>query len=280
MAWTSLEIIKKHLQDSGVVIEKVHDEVHVLVGIESVQLNHVYIKSDSEKVKTIDFTIPYADGENILYGTTWKPLDHAQIVPNTVVVASDQLLSIVYEEGVDYVMDYELGEIKRDVEGSIPDGGIVYVWYQYYKLHTKNTDYIIDEEAGSIARIEGGGIGDGSQVWVDYKIDALTVSENLINEGITEAEGKILDRLSSDYNASSTEQGLKTGATELTLSIVARGMAAEAMRMYPSNKAAEVSKQWQTLSIRYEKQAWETLSKFLASSELRSAKVQANVSLG
>ena len=280
MAWASLEVIKKHLQDSGIEIEEMHDEAQVLVGTESVQLNHCYIESGSEKVKTIDSSTPYADGENILNGTTWKPLDHVQIVPNSVVVVSDQLLSIIYEEGVDYVINYKMGEIKRDASGAIPDGGMVYVWYQYYTIHTKYTDYIIDEEAGTIARINGGGIADGSQVWVDYKIDALTISDNLVSQAITEAEGKILDKLSSDYNASSTDQGLKTGATELTLSIVARGMAAEAMRMYPSIKAAAVSKQWQTLSDRYEKQAWQTLSKFLAATELRSAKVQANMSLG
>jgi len=279
MAWTSLAVIKKHLQDSGVEVGEIRDESHEMKGTAPVQLFHAYITSDSEKIKTIDASIPYADGENILNGTAWKSLDHVQIVPDTVVVASDSLLSTIYIEGVDYVVEYQEGKIKRDSGGAIPDGGTVYIWYQFYTVQTKDTDYTIAEEVGTIARINGGGIADGSQVWVDYKIDAMTVSDNLITQAITEAEGKILDRLSSDYSTSSTDQGLKTGATELTLSVVTRGMATEAMRTYPSAKAAEVAKQWQTLSIRYEKQAWETLSKFLATSELRSARVQANISL-
>jgi hypothetical protein len=279
MAWTSLSVIKKHLQDSGIEIESIYNEIHTLDGTASVQLSHAYITVGSEKVKTINSATPYADGENKLSGTAWKSLDHAQIVPDTVVVASDTLLTTIYIEGVDYVMDYVQGKIKRDSGGAIPDEGTVYIWYQYYTVHTKTTDYTINEEAGTIARVNGGGIADGSQVWVDYGITAATVSDSLINQAITEAEGKILDRLSSDYSTSSTDQGLRTGSAELTLSIVAREMAAEAMRKYPSAKAAEVAKQWRILSARYEEQAWQTLGKFLVSSGLRSARVQANPSL-
>jgi hypothetical protein len=279
MAWITSTIVKKHLQDSGVAVEDIADEQHVLEDTEPVQLRHAYLKSDSERVKTIDSSTPYNDGSNKLSGTSWKSLDHEYLVPGTVVVASDTLLSTVYVEGVDYVMDYAGGKIKRVAGGDIGDGDSVYIWYMYYTVHTKDSDYTINYESGTIERINEGNIANGSQVWVDYTVDVGTVADSLIGQAIVEAEGKILDRLSSEYDEQSTDQGLKTGATELTLSIVAREMAAQAMQKYPSSKAAAVSLQWRNLSIRYHTQAWQTLSKFLAEPGLRAARVQANQSM-
>jgi hypothetical protein len=278
MSWTSTNILRKHLQDTGVSIDSVVDEHHVLIDEESEQLAHAYITDDSEKVKTIDSNTPYFQGSCKLAGTSWKSLDYEQIVPGTVVVASDTFLTTIYIEGVDYTIDYPNGKIRRDGSGSIIDGGTVYVWYQYYTVHTRDSDYTFEKETGAIARIEGGGIANGSQVWVDYELDMGSVTDGLMEQAIIEAEDKILTRLSADYSGSSTDQGLKTGATELTLSIVAREMAAEAMRIYPSTKAAALSEQWRKLSLRFEQQAWKTLSMFLAMPELRGARAYTNPS--
>ena len=278
MSWTSLSIIRQHLQDSSVAVESVIDEKHTLNGTELTQLEHAYITVNSEKIKTIDSVTPYYDGQNKLSGISWKTLDHENIIPGTFVAASSTLLSTVYVEDVDFVVDYSAGKIKRAADGSIPDGGTVYIWYQHYTVHAGDTDYSLDYEAGTIRRLEGGGIADGSQIWADYKLSTPTTSDNLINQAITEAEGKILDRLSSDYDAGSTDQGLKTGATELTLSLISREMAAEAMRTYASDQASAVAKQWRKLSNRYERQAWKTRAKFLAPPVLRGVSVQANQS--
>jgi len=280
MSWTSSTIIKKHLQDCGIEVGSVTDEYHVLNGTVVEQLGHAYITTDSETVKTIDSATPYYDGSNKLSGTSWKSLDHAHLVPGSFVAASNTLLSTIYVEGVDFVVDYAAGKIKRVTGTSIPDEGTVYVWYQFYTVQARGTDYSIDYEAGTVVRLAGSGIADGSQVWVDYKISAVTLTDNLISQAIVEAEGKILDRLSSSYSGGSTDQGLKTGATELALSIISREMAAEAMRKYASSRAASVADQWRKLCASFEEQAWKTLSKFLASCELRSAAVQANMSYG
>ena len=278
MAWTTLEIIKKHLQESGVEVDSICNEFHVLTGTEEEQLEHAYLTDKSETVKTIDSATPYYDGENKLSGTSWKSLDHEQIVPGALVAASNTLLTTIYIEGVDFVVEYPTGRIRRIEGGAISDGSMVCIWYQYYTVHTKDTDYTINYESGRLARIDGGEIADGSPVWVDYKISAVTVADSLINQAIVEVEGKILDRLSSDYSEESTDQGLKTGSTELTLSIVTREMSAETMRKYPSSQAGPLAKQWRNLSIRYEEQAWETLSPFLVSPALHGAKVQVNIS--
>ena len=280
MSWTTTTIVKKHLQDTGVSIDSVVDEHHILTDEDSEQLAHAYITDHSEKVKTIDSNSPYSQGSVKISGTSWKSLDFEQIVPGTMVVADDTFLTTIYIEGVDYTIDYPNGKIRRDTGGGIGDGGTVYIWYQYYTVHTKDTDYTITEETGTIARIDGGGIANGSRVWVDYELDVGSVADSLIEQAIVEAEDKILTRLSSDYSGSSTDQGLKTGATELTLSVVTREMAAEAMRTYPSSKAAALSEQWRKLSIRFEQQAWKTLSMFLATPVVRGARVYTNPSFG
>ena len=65
---------------------------------------------------------------------------------------------------------------------------------------------------------------DGAAVLVDYTVTAGCVEDDLVDQAITEAEDIILRSLAEEYNASSTNQGLKTGATELALSIICRAL--------------------------------------------------------
>ncbi len=60
---------------------------------------------------------------------TWYALDHANIVPGTVVVTSNPA-GTTYVEGTDYVIDYELGKIKLIAAGSV-DANDVLVDYSY-----------------------------------------------------------------------------------------------------------------------------------------------------
>lgn len=60
---------------------------------------------------------------------TWYALAHGRIVPGTVVVTSNPA-GTTYEEGVDYVIDYELGKIKPISAGAI-DANDVLVDYDY-----------------------------------------------------------------------------------------------------------------------------------------------------
>ncbi len=81
MSWTSTNIVKKHLQDTGVSIDSVVDEHHILTDEDSEQLAHAYVTDHSEKVKTIDSNTPYSQGSLKLPGTSWKSLDYEHIVP-------------------------------------------------------------------------------------------------------------------------------------------------------------------------------------------------------
>jgi hypothetical protein len=210
-------------------------------------------------------------GAVTLTGTSWRSLSHANLVPDSAVVAGNLSLDTVYVEGTDYVMDYEQGKLKRVSGTAIPDGGTVYVWYFYYTVHVKDTDYQMDYNAGKLNRTAAGAIADGSTVYVDYTTSAGTVTDDLINEAITEAEDKILARLKDEYSGSSTDQGLKTGATELSLAIICNAKAMDMMLKSPSDEADGAANQWRAMSLRYDEQAWETLDRFLKSRSRRGS---------
>lgn len=279
MAYTDINTVKKHLLQSDVVIASVENEEHTLWGTDSVQLNSALITEDSEKVKTIDLSVPYEEGARILSGSSWTNLAYGEIVPNSVAAANDELRTTIYTEGVDYVVDYDTGKIRRETGGSIGDGDTVYIWYQYYTVHRKDTDYTVDCGTGTIARISGGGIADGGLIYVDYETTASTVPDQLIEEAITEAEDKIIARLADGYSSSSSDQGLSTGATELAVSIVCNAKAMDIMNRLHAESSDDMARQWREMSVRYEKQAWTTLSRFLKKPALRCARTQLNHSL-
>ena len=89
-------------------------------------------------------------------------------------------------------------------------------------------------------------------------------ADQLIGEAITEAESKILSRLKSGFTAESSDQGLITGATELTLSIICRGLATRALS--DGLPAAEGrARAWRLVAEEYERNAYATLRPFLNS---------------
>ena len=264
---------------SDVAVGTVENEEHTLWGASAVQLNSAVISENSEEVKTIDLNEPYSEGAMVLSGSNWSDLDHSDIVPDSVVVADDALRSTIYIEGTDYVVDYENGKIRRIPGGSIGDGDTVYAWNRYFTIQVKDTDYTINYETGELARIVDGGIADGGIVYVDYSTTASTVPDALISQAITEAEDKILGRLAEGYDESSEDQGLKTGATELAIAIICNAKAMDIMNRLHANDSDNMAKQWREMSLRYELQAWKTLSRFKAKPGIRSARTQVNMNI-
>jgi hypothetical protein len=279
MSWTDIDTVKKHLMQSEVAIASVENEEHTLVGTTAVQLNSAIITEDSEEVKTIDANEPYSEGAVVLNGTSWKNLSREDLVPGSVVVANDAIHSNFYIEGTDFVTDYENGRLKRVAGGAIGDGATVYVWFSFYTLHTRDTDYTIDYDAGTVARMAGGSIADGGIVYVDYTTTASTVPDALIEEAIVEGEDKILARLAEGYSADSTDQGLITGATELAIAIICNAKAMDIMNRTHADSSDDMSGQWRVMSLRFEYQAWKTLSRFLAKPAIRGAKTRVNMDL-
>ncbi len=277
MSWTNRTTVKTHFQDAETGILHIENESATLSGTDETVLSHRLLTEDSETVKWCTLKAPVADGLILLDGTDWENLAHSNILPYSVVVALNETLSTIYVDEKDYIIDREQGRIRRTASSSIPSQTNVMVYYLYDTPFVKTTDYTIDYDAGTLTRVDDGGIPDGATVKVDYDIAAVSLSDALIDQAIVEAEDKILTHLSTDYNASSPDQGLKTGATELAIAIIAEAKAMEALAHETLSNPNNRAEQWLELATKLERQAWRTLAPFLDPTARRSSVVRSNL---
>ena len=270
MSFTTALLIKKHLLTSPFPELVIRNHPVTLTEMDPVELPHHNLVSESDVVKWDTHAAPVADNSVTLKSEEWQNINHAQVVPGTVLVTLSEALTTIYVEELDYQVDYAAGRIRRLAGGSIPDYQLVLIYYSYYSLFERGTDYTIDSENGILTRREDGDIPNGASVLVDYTVTSGTVEDDLIAEAITEAEDVIVRFLAPEYNASSADQGLKTGATELALSIICRAQAMEALARRATSDVSGRAKEWQQLARMYEQKAWQTLAPFLLPMSLRS----------
>ena len=275
MGWTDTDTVKKHLLSLDQLPTEFTDvEVHLAANGKA-SLPHRGIVSDSEKVKVIGQLTPEHQSGVTLNGETWVALSYDDLVPGEIVLAADDGLETVYQLDVDYCFDPAQGKIRRIAGGAIGDGASVDVYYVRYTVMTPVIDYTIDLSAGEITRVPTGDLEIETSIVVDYEISVETAVDALLAEALTEAEDKILASLSEDYDVTSTDQGLITGATELTLSIICRGLSSHVLS--DGRTAAEGrSRAWRSLAEQYQEQAWRTLQPFLDMHTFTGSKRQGN----
>jgi len=270
--WTTRDTVKKHLQLISNTPQNIANEEIVCIGITPTLLANKSVSN--VEVKTINSLAAVADSGVTLSGVNWRALDHSEIVPGSVVVASNQSLSGFYLEGVDFIIAYDTGYIRRCSGGAIADGQTVYPYYLFFTVLTVATDYTLDTGLGAITRVPGGAIEESEFLFVDYSTSAGTVDDNLIDQCILEVEDDILSRLLDTYTGSSTDQGLKTGATWLSLAAICRDMGTKALTANNTDEADGAVSSWIALSKIYELRAWDVLSRFLSSKAKRSPTLQ------
>ena len=277
MSWTDSTTIKKHLFDLDKLPTQFSDTEVKLDAAGDGSLPHKSIVSDSEKVKQILSMTPTQQSSVTLNGETWVQLNYDNLVPDGIVVSDDDDISTIYQLDKDYAFDYENGKIRRIAGGGISDGYSVAINYLRYAILTKDTDYTIIYDTGTVSVESGGSLEPETTVFVDYQISAASGADQLIAEAITEAEDKILANLKSEYDGESSDQGIKTGATELTLAVICRGLASRTLS--DGQTSAEYrSRGWRELAEQYELSAWRTLRPFLKSPMLVKGAKKSNQS--
>jgi len=260
--WTTAPTVKTHLLYAFVGSIHFEDEEVTLVGTTPSELTHRLLSSGSQTVKWCIGTTPTHETPT-LTDEAWSNLTENDIVPGSVLVAVHPILTQVYSEGEDYIIDYEGGRIRRATGSGIATPFVVNVWYLYNIAFTMITDYIIQFDAGTLTRVVTGGIPSGATVLVDYDLTASDVADALIDNAILQAEDKILGRLSSSYGPASVDQGLTTGATELALSIIAQSLAIYQLQHESLDVPDDRAHQWRQLATTLETQAWRTLAPYL-----------------
>ncbi len=264
MSFTNIDLVKKHIREHEQGSVKKENVACRLIGEVNFQLPHVMLQTGSDKVKAKEQNTPQQEAISFASSDTMSLL-HPDIIPDTVVVASDSSLGKIFAENEDYSMDYENGEITRIIGGSISAASSVVVWYFHFRIYVKDTDYRIDYTKGLIKRISSGAIEDGQWVLVDYTAEFSTLNDDVIENAIKEANDQLVQYIDTIY-ANSTEPSLANAETYLAVSILCNIKAMEVMAQITgvstSAQVHSVSLAWAKMSGVYSDQAYELLKDF------------------
>ena len=171
MNLTGISQIRNHLYRLNVGAGDIRNCALRLKADEYAGLPHSHIVSGSETVKAIKNTLP--SSESIVMGSSPVSLKYHPLAIDTVVCAGDSSLSRLYQENLDYIIDYPAGLVTRIDSGSIPADSHVIVWYLYYHVYQRNVDYYIDYERGRLRRMASGSMSSNTAcVTVERQVPA------------------------------------------------------------------------------------------------------------
>lgn len=261
MSFTTKAIVKKHILDHHLGSTLIENEPVRLTGNDSVSLQRRMILKDSEKVKGKEQIEPVEEIVSFSGSDTFG-LSHSELMLDTVVVAGDSSLGTVYLENIDYSIDYDAGEIQRIDSGSLAAGAGVVIWYLYYRIYQRGVDYDIDYMKGTLRRRSSGDIESGQRVLVDYTAEYGGLDDEAIDNAITESHEQVLSYIDNAHS-DSADRSLVSGETYLTVSIICRIRAMEAVSPARGGATNAVeAKSWSALSDTYKKEAYAILSRY------------------
>jgi hypothetical protein len=218
------------------------------------------IRDGSETIKAILQTRP--DFQTIEFGSSDQiTLMKKPIVKDTVVVAGDSSLGVIYTENIDYLFDYVNGTIARLPEGAIAPNQNLIIWYLPYRVYANDIDYRISYSKGEIARLNNSAIQSGQIVLVDYDSEFGIVDDDVIANAINEANERVLNYIDSAYIAS-TDRSLVIGETYLAIAILCRIKAVETASAAISDSTRS---SWLSISEQYKLEAFSILERFAGS---------------
>jgi hypothetical protein len=278
MSWTTVDIIKIHLQALTVGSFKVRFLPLVLETEDQFQLPHSCLDRSSVKVFIKGYTEPKGSSYVTLPESGWITLGVEAVVPGEVTVSSDSWGVSRFRENKDFAVNYSSGKICRLSGGTIGVSDSVYIWSLPLDLCTIEVDYDLNEESGLIKRIPTGILPEYANLFICYSTTSISASEALIMRTIEEAEAKISDRLKDEYSTSSSDFGLISGATELAISMICDDLALRTLTSINDSSADNRARRLMELSIRFETRAANTLSPFLRLPIPASAQTRTNSS--
>lgn len=219
MPFTNITIIRKHLAELRKTLRTVEDFYLHLDGTEEHDLPHKNIKLESEKVKGREKNSP--ELQSVVIGNDPVALNHTNLIPQSIVVASDESLGMIYKENVDFHAEYKDGTISRIATGAIPADSEVAVWYYYYRIYNRNTDYAMIYSSGKIIRLTEGAIEDGQALWIDYEVEAGSFGDDMLTQALEEANAILRGEIADEF-LESDDSRLTVAETYLALAVLAR----------------------------------------------------------
>lgn len=272
MPFTSPELVRAHLSDLRLGEITVSGISLALFGTQPAALPHGGIAGESVIVKAEHGADPARDSRALL--TDWVVLSNRNLVPGTVLVASDGSLSVVYVENEDFVIDYAAGRVRRLSTGAITNGQTVEIWFRSYHVYTAGDDYTANAASGTVARKSGGAIADGQTVLIDYRVPLGAIPDSVIDRAIAEASESVSAAVDPRY-ADGSENGIIIGETHWAVAAVCRIRAAASLTESgtSSTNSRAAAQVWLELAASYERTGREHLTRFSAPvSPLQSAR--------
>ncbi len=260
MAYTTKEIVKKHILEHHLGSKKVENERLCLSGSDWSPFRKRMILDGSEKIKGKEQIEPTRESVKFTAADTMQ-LSHSELICDTVVAASDSSLGTLYIENVDFNLNYDSGEFTRILSGSIPQGAEVAVWYLYYRVYEKGVDYSIDYQKGQLKRLTSGAIESGQWVDVDYTAEYDSLDDSSIENAISEANNQVIAFI-DEAHYDSADNSLVGAETYLAVSIICRIRAMESISPSRGETKSADAMSWTALSEMYKKEAYNLLSRF------------------
>jgi hypothetical protein len=227
MAYTNIELVRKHLQESTGATAKVENYHLVLTAQDIARLPHAGVVTDSETVKGKHLQLP--EHKSVTFDPNQAVISQNPLIPDSVVVSSDSSLSDILEENSDYTIDLAGGRLTRLEDGTIASGATVFVWYYNYETYVRGIDYDISYQSGEVRRIEGGAIASNQSVWIDYLIEGSSITDSTIESAIRESSTR-LDALTDGNSAGQSVSVLTVAETYLAVSLLSQMKAIEMLQ--------------------------------------------------
>ena len=263
MSFTSPELVRAHLSGLRSGDITLTDTPVVLNGTQFAILPHSGLVENATVVKALRSQDPHKENHSLT--TDWLALTYGRLVPGSVLMATDESLTTIYTENIDYLVDTEAGRIRRIAGGGIGDGAAVVVWYDHFHVYTSGDDYTLDPSQGRLARTSAGAIAEGQTVLVDYIVSSGVISDDVMEQAIAEVSDAVLSLIDARYHEQPLP-GVVIGETHWTVASVCRIRAAALLVEAPANAsgAQAAARTWLELADRYEQSGRERLARFAA----------------
>ena len=257
MSFTNSKLVKSYLTDSFPRQEKISDQPVQLNSTEFISFFSGAVDSPSFRVKSKQSNKPIRI--SLLLNSNTENINSLPLVPDSVVVASDSSLGIIFTENIDYIIDYGQGNIILKSGGAISVGTTVTIWYQAYVTYTLTVDYLLNSDRGDIKRVPSGAIADSEIIQIDYTPVSSAYNDVIIDNAVLMANSLIDKEIDSaqDFGA---DPVLQAAATFRALEIICQ---TSAVRQLAQQKGQEKSSSgWVRLAEMFSKRSSELLDKF------------------
>lgn len=237
MSYTNSEQVRHHLIVPYPVQDVITDQRMILSGTDYQNFYGGAITASSLLVKAIATGTPERVTVNMSGGS--GSIGVSPLVPGSVAVASDSSGGTIYDENVDYVIDYADGSISIKAGGALSGDQSLVVWYLPYSLYSEGTDFLVDSERGRVKRQASGDIADGETVYLDYTPVYLSVADAIIDNAITLANGMVAEEIDPDGQFE-VHPTLGAAATYRALEIVCRAAASRELALQSGGDKAAI----------------------------------------